>query len=61
MCDLQLSDHCLQEDSDEIPVSIPESTIDPEVTVLQLPPPPPEEADVLSVGEKCMGLVLSCD
>jgi len=35
--------------------------IDPEVTVLQLPPPPPEEADVLPVGETCMGLVLSRD
>ena len=32
--------------------------IDPEVTVLQLPPPPPEEADVPPVGEKCTGLVL---
>ena len=31
--------------------------IDPEVTVLQLPPPPPEEAYVLPVGENCMGLV----
>ena len=32
--------------------------IDPEVTVLQLHPPLQEEADVLPVGEKYMGLVL---
>ena len=35
--------------------------IEPEVTVLQLPPPPPEEADVSTVGKQCMGLGLSCD
>ena len=29
--------------------------IDPVVTVFQLPPPPPEEADVLPVVEQCMG------
>ena len=56
MCGLQLS-----EDSDEIHVSLPEGTDCPEVTVLQFPPPPPEEADVLHVEKTCMGLVLSCD
>ena len=37
--------------------------LDPEITILQLPPPPPGETDVLPVGEQCMGLVLSsnCD
>ena len=35
--------------------------LDPEVTVLQLPPPPAEEWILTAVGERCMGLVLSLD
>ena len=35
--------------------------LDPEITILQLPPPHPGETDVLPVGEQCMGLVLSSD
>ena len=35
--------------------------LDPVITELQLPPPPPGEADPLPVGEQCMGLVLSSD
>jgi len=30
--------------------------IEPEVTVLQLPPPPPEAADILPAAKQCMGL-----
>ena len=34
--------------------------IDPEVTVLQLVSPPPD-AEVIPVGDQCMGLLLSSD